>query len=80
VKNFFISKNIDDLFDFAESMKSLGFRTFWLKKPSAPKYSPYKTLSKFELAHFSVLGLHSVRHVQYVSTNGIGIEPLNSEL
>jgi hypothetical protein len=46
----------------------------------APKHSPYKTLSKFELAHFFVPGLSSARHAQYVCTSGIGIEPVNSKL
>jgi hypothetical protein len=66
-------ENIDDFFDDAETVKSFKFRTFCLKQPSAPKYSPYKTLSKFELAHFFVPGLSLVRHVQCVYTFGIGI-------
>jgi hypothetical protein len=39
-------KNIDDFFDDTETVKSLRYRSFWLKKPSASKDSPYKTLSK----------------------------------
>jgi hypothetical protein len=71
-------KYIDDFFDDAETVKSLRFRTFWLKHPSTLKYSPYKTLSKFKLVHIFVPGLSSVRHVQYVSTSGISIEPVNN--
>jgi hypothetical protein len=70
-------KNIDDFFDDAETVKSFRFRTFWLKYPPPAKYSPYKTLSKFELAHFFVPGLSSVRHMQYICTGGIGIKPVN---
>jgi hypothetical protein len=77
-------KYIDAFFDVTETVKSFRFRTFWLKKSSAPKYSSYKTLSKFELAQFFgfffVSGLNSVRHVQYVCTSEIGIEPVNSKL
>jgi hypothetical protein len=80
IEILFMSKNIDDFFDDTETGKSFRFRTFWLKKRSAPKYSPNKTLPKFELAHFFVSVLSSVRHVQYVCTNGIGFKPVNSKL
>jgi hypothetical protein len=50
------------------------------KETFRPKYSPYKTLLKFELAHFFEPGLSLVRHVQYVYTSGIGIKPLSSKL
>jgi hypothetical protein len=35
-----MSKNIDDIFDDTETMKSVRFWTFWLNcdKPSTPKY------------------------------------------
>jgi hypothetical protein len=79
-KILFMSKNIDDFFDDTETVKSFIFRTFLFMKPSALKYSPYKTLSKFELTQFLAFGLPSVRHVQYVCINGIGIEPVNSKL
>jgi hypothetical protein len=39
-------------FSDAETVKSFRFQTFWQKKPSTPKYNPFKTLSKFELAQF----------------------------
>jgi hypothetical protein len=39
-----------------------------VKKHSAPKYSPYKTLSRYELTYSF---LNSLRHVQYDCTNMI---------
>jgi hypothetical protein len=60
-----MGKNVDDFFDDTESVKSFRFRTFWFNKKkqkhSTPKYSPYKILSKFELEHFFVFELSSVR-------------------
>jgi hypothetical protein len=73
------NKNVDDFFDDAEILKSIRFRTFCLKKHSDQKYSPYKTLSKFELAQF-VFGWSSVRHVQYACTKGKDIEAIDSKL
>jgi hypothetical protein len=57
-------ENIDDFFEDTETVKSLRFFLFfWLKKPSAQKYRPYKTFAKFELAYHFASGLRSVKHV-----------------
>jgi hypothetical protein len=57
-----MSKNIDDTFDDSETVKSFRFWTYRLNKPFTPKFSPYKTLSKFEPINFSQSGSSSVRH------------------
>jgi hypothetical protein len=73
-----MSKNVDDFFDDTKTMKSFRFRTFWLTKPSTPKYSSLKTFQNLNRHIFVVSELNSVRHTQYVCTNGIGVQSFNS--
>jgi hypothetical protein len=48
----FTSKINDGISDKRETVKSLEFTTFGLKKFSTIKYSPYETLSKFKFKNF----------------------------
>jgi hypothetical protein len=73
LKYFFFSKNID-VFDDTEYV--ISFRIWTFGWTNGETIIPYKTLSKFELAHLFASELSSVRHD---CTNVISIEPANSK-
>jgi hypothetical protein len=70
-----MSQKSYDFVNDAETVKSFGFRTIWfLKETFHPKIQSLKIFSEIEMTHFFVFGLSSVWHLQYVCTDGIGIE------
>jgi hypothetical protein len=78
---FYMSKNLDNVFDGLEKLKSFRFWTFLLIKPSVIKHNSYKTFSKSQLTHFYLTGLSSVSaDMQYICLTGISVEAVNDRL